>query len=289
MTYKRVQRTLILILVLNLIVAGAKGLFGFIAGSVSMTADAFHSLFDSVSNIIGILSTQVAQQPPDRAHPYGHGKFETFGTLCIGLLLLLSAYWIITEGYERLLTGAIPTITEITIGVMCTTIAINVFVAWYERKVGKELQSDILIADAQHTKSDIYVSLSVLAGFLVVSLGYPQADPIIAFGIGILIAKMGISIIKEAGEVLTDTAIVDCEEEVEKILMTIKGVKGYHKFRCRGKRGEIFADIHVMVNPDLTVKEGHDIARNVQKRMKAEIPGMKDVVVHIEPYQEGAA
>lgn len=287
MTYKRVQRTLALILVLNLIVALAKGIFGALAGSVSMTADAFHSLFDSVSNVIGILSIQVAKQPPDKNHPYGHGKFETLGTLCIGLLLLVTAYWIISEGINRLITVAIPIITEITVAVMCITIAINLFVAWYELKVGKELQSDILIADAQHTKSDIYVSLSVLAGFLVVSLGYPQADPIIAFGIGLLIAKMGITLIKEAGEVLTDTKVVDCGEDVARILQSIEGVEGYHKFRCRGKRGEIFADIHVLVLPDLTVEAGHEIAKTVQKRLKAEIPGMKDVVIHIEPSREG--
>lgn len=283
MQYDRVQRTLALILILNLIVATAKGVFGLIAGSVSMVADAIHSAFDTVSNIIGIAAIYIAKQPPDQLHPYGHGKFETIGALLIGALLMLSAYWIITEGIDRLTSASVPEITGLTVAVLIVTIIINIFVAWYERRVGTELRSQILLADSRHTMSDIFVSCSVLAGFVVITIGYPQADPIIAFGISVLIAKMGIDIIREASNVLTDAIVIDCEKEIATIVQTTKGVWGYHEFRCRGKPQEMFADIHILVDPGITVAEGHDIADLVKERILNEIQGMADVVVHIDP------
>ncbi len=283
MRYDRVQRTLVLVLILNLIVAAAKAIFGLMAGSVSMVADSLHSLFDSLSNIVGIVSTHIARQPPDHSHPYGHGKFETVGTLIIGAMLLLSAYWIISEGASRLFSRETPAITGITVGVMVITLLINIFVSTYERRMGKALKSQILIADARHTTSDIFVSLSVLGGFAAVWLGYPLADPLIAFGIAILIARMGLMILKDAGNVLTDAVVVDCEDQVAKVVSSVVGVKGYHDFRCRGKPQELFADIHITVDPQLSVVEGHAIAEEVLARIRAEVEGIEDVVVHVDP------
>ncbi|MDD4256172.1 MAG: cation diffusion facilitator family transporter [Methanofollis sp.] len=283
MEYDRVRRTLWVILILNVIVAVAKAVFGLMAGSMSMVADALHSSFDSASNIIGLAATGIAARPPDRDHPYGHAKFETFGTLLVGGMLLLTAYWVISEGVVRLTTGAVPHITALTVGVMVATTVINIFVALYERRVGEELRSSFLIADSEHTKSDVFVSLSVLLGFAVVYLGYPLADPLIALAIGALIGRMGLSIIREAGMVLTDAATVQCEENVREIVARIRGVLGSHEFRCRGAPGEMMADIHITVDPGMTVEEAHGIAEEVEAAITEGVPGMKEVVVHIEP------
>lgn len=283
MNYDRVQRTLVLVLVLNLAVAAAKAVFGFMAGSVSMVADSLHSLFDSLSNIVGIVSTHIARQPPDHSHPYGHGKFETVGTVVIGAMLLLSAYWIFSEGLGRLVSDEAPVISGITIGVMITTLIINIFVSTYERRMGEALKSQILIADARHTASDIFVSLSVLGGFAAVRLGFPMADPLIAFGIAILIARMGLIILKDAGNVLTDALVVDCEDRVARVVSSVEGVRGFHDFRCRGKPQELFADIHITVDPSISVAEGHAIAEVVEARIRAEIEEIEDVVVHVDP------
>ncbi|WP_067046668.1 cation diffusion facilitator family transporter [Methanofollis ethanolicus] len=283
MEYDRVRRTLWLILALNIIVAVAKAVFGLMAGSMSMVADALHSSFDSASNIIGLAATGIAARPPDRDHPYGHAKFETFGTLLVGGMLLLTAYWVISEGVVRLTTGTVPHITALTVGVMVATTVINIFVAVYERRVGEELGSNFLIADSEHTKSDVFVSLSVLGGFVVVYLGYPLADPFIALAIGALIGRMGLSIIREAGMVLTDAATVQCEENVREIVAAIPGVLGSHEFRCRGAPGEMMADIHITVDPGMTVEEAHRIAEEAEAAIRGGVPGMKEVIVHIEP------
>lgn len=130
----RVQRIFIAVLALNLSVALAKAVFGILAGSVSMVADAVHSGFDSFSNVVGIVALYFAEKPPDPEHPYGHGKIETLGTLAIGAMLLLSAAGIFFEGYQRLVSPAAPDITAVTIGVMLGTLVVNIAVSTYERK-----------------------------------------------------------------------------------------------------------------------------------------------------------
>lgn len=280
----RVQRIFLAVLALNLSVALAKATFGFLAGSVSMVADALHSGFDSFSNVVGIVALYFAGRPPDPEHPYGHGKIETLGTLVIGAMLLLTAAGITLEGYRRLIEPVAPEITAVTVGVMVVTLVINLAVSTYERRRGEEYRSQILIADSQHTRSDVFVSIAVLGGFLAVRLGYPQADPIIAFAIGLLIARMGIGILYEAAQVLTDAMNLPCDPAlIRAVVMDTPGVAGYHDFRCRGKMGEIFADIHVTVDPALPVSLAHEISDEVERRLKETVPGLAEVVVHIEP------
>jgi len=280
----RVQRVFVIVLILNVAVAVVKAVFGVMAGSVSMVADALHSGFDSFSNVVGIVAMHLAGKPPDPEHPYGHGKIETLGTLVIGAMLLLTAAGILLEGYGRLITPITPEITPITVGVMVGTLITNIIVSTYERRKGEEYQSQILIADSLHTRSDVFVSTAVLGGFLAIRLGYPAADPIIALGIGLLIARMGVGILYEAAEVLIDSMNLPCDPAlVRAVVMDTPGVAGYHDFRCRGKPGEIFADIHVTVDPALSIARAHAISEEVERRLKETVPGLAEVVVHIEP------
>jgi len=280
----RVQRIFIIVLALNLAVALAKAVFGLLAGSVSMVADAVHSGFDSFSNVVGIVALYFAVRPPDSEHPYGHGKIETLGTLVIGAMLLLTAVGILLEGYRRLIEAAVPTITPVTVGVMFATLVVNLAVSTYEKRKGEEYRSQILVADSMHTRSDVFVSVAVLGGFLAVRLGFPQADPIVAFAIGLLIARMGFGILYDAAQVLTDTMKLPCDPAlVRAVVIATSGVTGYHDFRCRGKPGEIFADIHITVDPALSVAGAHDISEEVERRLRDTVPGLAEVVVHIEP------
>ncbi|KLK88791.1 cation transporter [Methanoculleus sediminis] len=283
-TGRRVRRIFLVVLGLNLSVALAKAAFGLIAGSVSMVADAVHSGFDSLSNVVGIVALYFAAKPPDPEHPYGHGKIETLGTLVIGAMLLLTAAGIFFEGYQRLVEAVAPEITAVTVGVMVGTLVVNLVVSTYERRKGEEYRSQILIADSQHTKSDVFVSIAVLAGFLAVRLGFPEADPVIAFAIGLLIARMGIRVLYDAARVLTDTMNLPCDMElIRAVVMDVPGVTGYHDFRCRGKPDEILADIHITVGPALPVSRAHEISEVVERRLKEAVPGLAEVVVHIEP------
>ena len=280
----RVRRVFLVVLALNLSVALAKAVFGLLAGSVSLVFDDIYSWFDSFSYVVGIVALYFAGKPPDPEHPYGHGKIETLGTLVIGAMLLLTAAGISFEGYQRLIEPVVPDITAVTVGVMLVTLVINIAISSYERRRGEEYQSQILVADSQHTRSDVFVSIAVLAGFLVVRLGFPAADPLIAFAIALLIARMGFGILYDAAEVLTDTMNLPCDPALIRAVVTnTPGVTGYHEFRCRGKPGEIFADIHIAVDPALDVAGAHAISIEVERRLIEAVPGLVEVVVHIEP------
>jgi cation diffusion facilitator family transporter len=168
---------------------------------------------------------------------------------------------------------------------MLGTMAINGLVTTYEYRKGKKLNSEVLVADSFHTRSDIVVSLSVILSLVVTRLGYPIVDPIIALGIAAAIAKMGIDIVRESSQVLTDMAALDLKL-VEKLVMRIENVKGCHAIRTRGPAENIYVDLHVEVLPELSAEEGHAVATKVEQKVKADLKGVADVIVHIEPFQE---
>jgi cation diffusion facilitator family transporter len=281
--YRNVRKTLIITLVLNISVSVAKGVVGAWAGSVSMVADAAHSLFDSVSNIVGLVVVRFSGMPPDGEHPYGHGRYETIGALFVGALLFLTTGIVAWEAFGRFLSGAVPEITLLTVAVMLATIGINLGVTLYEHRVGKKEGSAFLLADAKHTFSDVAVSISVLVGFFFIRLGYPVADAVVGFVIALLIGRMGVGVVKDAMGVLIDTPPDIDYERFSVIIQNTPGVVGYHDLRCRGKPGEIFCDFHIIVDAGITVREGHEIADQVRDRLIAEYAGVTDVLIHTDP------
>lgn len=283
MDYHKVRNTLLITLALNIFVSAAKGVVGTWAGSVSMVADAVHSLFDSVSNIVGLVAVRLSDIPPDRDHPYGHGKYEAMGALFVGILLFISSFLVAREALERLFSGAVPEITLLTVVVMLATISVNLIVTWYEHSIGKKEGSIFLIADARHTLGDVAVSVSVLIGFLFVRLGYPAADTVVGLLIAALIVKMGVGVVRDAMGVLVDVPPDIDFEALSAIVLETPGVVGYHDFRCRGKPGEIYCDLHITVDPRIPVRKGHEIADEVRGRLTDRYPGLADVLVHTDP------
>jgi cation diffusion facilitator family transporter len=281
--YRNVRKTLIITLILNISVSVAKGVVGAWAGSVSMVADAVHSLFDSVSNIVGLAAVRLSGMPPDYEHPYGHGKYETVGALFVGFLLFLTAGIVAWEAFGRFFSGAVPDITLLTVVVMLATIGINLGVTWYEDRVGKKEGSSFLLADAKHTFSDVAVSVSVLVGFFVIRLGYPVADAVVGLAIAVLIGRMGVEVVRDATGVLTDIPPDVDYEAFSAVVMDTPGVVGCHEIRCRGKPGEIYCDLHIIVDAGITVREGHDIADKVRERLTGEYAGIADVLIHTDP------
>lgn len=277
-----VKRVLIYTLIANSAVALAKILFGHFTNSISILSDGFHSLFDGVSNVVGLIGISIASHPPDKRHPYGHRKFETLFTLIIAAMIFMTCYQILKNAYESLFNSSKATVTPTSFIIILITLMINVIVMFYESRKGRELNSEFLIADARHTKSDIFVSLSVILGLILFRAGYTRADAIVAVIIALLIAKMGYEIIREASLVLVDTVCIDTGS-IEKALMDVEGVKGCHDIRTRGTINSIFLDLHVCVRPDITLEEAHKIADRVEEVIMARFPDVVDVVVHVEP------
>ena len=282
----RIRRVLLLILVLNVAVALAKLGWGYVAGSVSMIADGFHSLFDGASNVIGLIGLGLAARPADRDHPYGHGKYETYASAAIGAMLVFAAYSVGSTAIGRLLAGSPPPRVDATaFAVMVGTLAINLGVTLYERRAGKRLNSDILLADASHTASDALVSVGVIGGLVAVRLGYPSADPLIALFVAAVIARTALSVFKQATVTLSDTARIP-PADVCAVVNAVPGVLGCHHVRTRGSMSEVYVDLHVQVDAEATVAAGHEVAEQVERAVCGAFDIVVDVVAHLEPYDE---
>lgn len=276
------KKVLWIVLILNLVVTIGKFVFGILANSISMIADAVHSLFDTTSNIIGLVAISISSKPPDHEHPYGHRKYEMFATVLIAALLLLTGFEIMESSIRRILKPVEPNITSVTFFIMSITLVINFFVSRYEHKKGESLNSSILVADSMHTRSDVYASLAVILGFLAVKSGYPIMDPLIAVFVVSLILKTGYNIMKGSSAVLVDRSVID-PRQIIAIAKSVEGVKSCHRVRSRGTKKEAYIDLHIRCKSDTHIDKAHNISHRVEKKLKKEIKGICDITVHIEP------
>ncbi len=277
-----VRKVLIITLILNSFVAFAKILYGYITNSIAMTSDGFHSFFDGVSNIIGLIGIWIASHPPDEKHPYGHRKYETLFTIIIAVMLFTTCLQILRKVYQSFYEDHITIVTQTSFAVMLITMGVNVFVMLYEKSKGKKLGSEFLVADAMHTKSDILVSFAVIISLVFTKMGYHYADVIVGVIITFFIARIGYGILKEASDVLVDTVCLD-NSAIEFVVNRIDGVKGCHDIRTRGSLNCIYLDLHVLVGRNLSTEKAHRIADTIEKELKKEFPSVVDIVVHIEP------
>lgn len=280
--YKKIRNIMIIILFLNLAVSVVKIIYGNLTNTLSMQSDGYHSMFDGISNIVGLIGIQAASKPPDTEHPYGHRKFETMASIFIAVLLMFIGFKIVGEAFGRFGNGILPEVTAISFIIMIGTMTVNYFVTTYEHRNGVKLQSEVLIADSMHTKSDIYVSLSVILGLFAIKAGFPILDPIIAIVISVIIFYSGISLIFKSASVLSDASQLDVKE-VYDVVFEVDGVMGCHKIRTRGVVGHIYIDLHMEVNPNMSTHESHDVADAVEYKLKQHFEGVQDVVIHIEP------
>lgn len=282
--YKRIRDILLYVLVLNILVVIGKMTVGIISNSLSMIADSLHSLFDASSNIIGLIGLWIAQKKPDAGHPYGHSKYNSLATIFIAFLLLLTSIQVFQGAVDKFLNPTVPELTIYNWIIMVATIGVNIGVSRFEKQQGLKLKSSILVADAAHTSTDIYLSLSVIVSFILVSLGYPVFDPVISVLIAVVIFYVGFSIINGISKVLTDSLVIE-PKYIEKVVYGVKGVRNVHKIRSHGTISECFIDLHITVDDKLNVKDAHDVSVEVEANLKREFPNIKEVMVHVEPHK----
>lgn len=282
--YIQIRNILVLILALNWGVALAKIIYGLLTHSLAMSADGFHSLSDGSSNIIGLIGIAVASRPRDTGHPYGHGKYETLASMAIAVALFLIAFKLLATSIHKLVHQELidPTANLGSFAVMLATLAVNIGVMRYEMRKGKALNSDFLVADAMHTGSDIFASSMVIVSLISVKLGLPIIDVIAGMIISLLIAYIGVSILKHSSRVLCDYAVIDVQQ-ISEALSDMREVVGCHRIRTRGRQDDIHVDLHITVDKDMTVAKAHDLSTAIEKRIRERFPGTTDVIVHIEP------
>jgi cation diffusion facilitator family transporter len=277
-----VRRVLWITLLLNTGVSAAKLVVGVLSGSLSMVADGYHSLLDGVNNVVGLVVAAWAHEPPDEEHPYGHRKFETFASIGLGLLLLGMAYNVLVQALGRFSTPQLPAIGVLNWVVMGVTLGVNVFTSWYERREGRRLGSDYLLADAEHTRSDIYVTLGVVVSFAGARAGVLWVDGAVAIAIGLFIGVLAARILSRAFDVLTDRAPIPAEQ-VTPVVQAVPGVLAVRSVRTRGGEGAAYVDLVAEMDGELTLHQAHEVADRIEAAVRQAHPSVIDVVVHPEP------
>ncbi|HZH74669.1 MAG TPA: cation diffusion facilitator family transporter [Archangium sp.] len=279
---RRIRTVLAAILAANWAVALAKVIFGLRSDAAAVTADGLHSFIDGGSNVLGLVAMSVASRPADEDHPYGHGKFEALASLGIGAMIGIAMLELGRMALDSLLHDRHPEVTPLMVGVMVTTLLINLAVTTLERRQGEKLKSPLLLADARHTLSDVAVSLAVLASLGLVWLGYPKADGLVTLVVMVVVARVGWGIVKQAVGILSDTARLD-PLKVEALIRSVPGVLSCRDVRSRGMEGTVYVDLKIEVDPQLTTARAHELADAVEQRIQAQYPEVVDVVVHVEP------
>ena len=280
--YQEVTLVLKRVLYINLAVALVKIVLGYSTGAISILSDGFHSLTDSASNVVALVGVSVARRPPDRNHPYGHRKYETMASLGILVFLVIVMVEVLRAAMTRLISGGVPRVVPEGIGLIAVTLVINIFVVSYEQRAGRRLHSEVLTADAKHTRSDVLTSGAVLLALIGVWYGYPIADPLVALLVAGFIGHAGWSIAQEASRILSDEIVI-AEDEVRAVVQAVPDVIGCEKIRTRGSADHAFLDLHLWLDGTMSLQTAHATSHIVKDRLMQRFPQLVDVVIHIEP------
>jgi cation diffusion facilitator family transporter len=277
-----IQRVFLGLLGANLSVVGVKLAIGVAAGSLSILGDAVHSSVDAFHNVVFTVLMRYAGAEPDDEHPYGHGKFEVLGALGIVVFLLVASVELVKSAIGRLLGGAPPPdVSTLGLWLLVGTLGVNGWVAWYEARKGHELTSDLLLADAAHTRVDVLITIGVILGVFASRARVPLADPVIALAIVVMIVRVAWQILKRGVPVLVDRAAHE-PGLVRRSAEGVDGVRSAYDIRSRVAAGVAFAELTIGVSRDLPVEAAHAIADAVELRLKEELR-LNRVVVHVEP------
>lgn len=284
-----VRRVLIITLVLNLFVMALKAVVGSWTGSLSLIADALHSVTDSTNNILGLIASRFSSPEPDREHPYGHQKFEAVGALGIAAFLGIACFEILQGAVEQIIDGGhAVNIAPSELWLLLIVLGVNIFVAFYERRVGQRVGSSILIADAKHTMSDVWVTITVLIGLIGVwqgnVLNLPQLrwlDVILAFPVALLVFWSGWSVLKENLPWLVDEIAI-APEAISAIALSVPGVINCHDIASRGLLGrQAFIEMHLIVDVE-DVETSHQITEEVETCLEERFSPVR-ILIHVEP------
>jgi cation diffusion facilitator family transporter len=277
-----VSKVLIITLLLNLLVMGLKAWVGWWTGSLSLLADALHSVTDSANNVLGLVASRFASPEPDRDHPYGHQKFDAVGALAIAAFLGIACFEILQGAVERLFSPSQEVkMSAPVLWLLLIVLGINIFVAFYERRVGRRIGSQILIADAYHTMSDIWVTILVMVGLVGVWLGYQWLDIVLAFPVALLVFWSGWLVLKANLPWLVDEMAI-APEAIHELVTQVPGVINCHSIASRGLLGrQVFIEMHLIVDA-ADIETAHQITEEVEVRLEQKYSPVR-INIHVEP------
>jgi cation diffusion facilitator family transporter len=258
---------------------------GILTGSVSIIAEAIHSGIDLLAALIAFVCLRIAGRPADREHPFGHGKVENVSGSIEAVLIFVAAIFIIYQAINRIIAGAIVEYLSIGIAVMAISVVVNIIVSRHLLRIARDSDSIALEADARHLTADVYTSLGVLAGLVVVQVtGLNILDPIIAICVSIFILRAAYNLTRRAFPPLIDTRLPEDEEAlIESIMSEHMGeLVGFHELRTRKAGSERYIELHMMMARDASVERAHSLCDHLEEDIKSRLPNIH-VTIHIEP------
>ena len=277
-----IRRVLLGILLANLAVVGARSAVGLVSGSLAILSGALDAAVDALNNVLALIVVRVAAKEPDEDHPYGHGKFETLGALAIVGFLSITCFELVRGAIKDLLRGDHPLgVTDFHLAVLAFTLGVNVLVAWYENRRGQALSSELLVADAAHTRTDVFVTVGVLIGVLFARQGWWWVDPVVAIGVALLIVRVAYHIFARTVPVLVDQRAVPTAS-IQQTAEAVHGVMSAYGIRSRGGAQVRYAEVTIAVDRTANVAAAHAIADEVEHRLKHDLH-LHEVTVHVEP------
>jgi cation diffusion facilitator family transporter len=286
----RAVRTTLLGLAINAVLAVVKGVTGVVGHSHALVADALESALDLVQGVIVFSGLSIASVAPDENHPYGHGKAEPLAAILAALMIMLGAVGIAWGSVHQIMMPDPPSPAGYTIVVLAVVIAVKEGLFRHVMRVGEEVGSIAVHTDAWHHRSDAFTSIAALLGIsvaLVGGPGYETADDWAALLACALIAYNGYRLLVPAlHEVMDAAPAQSIEAAVHAAAQSVPGVAGTERCLVRKMGLEFYVDLHVCVDGDMTVRDGHDVAHRVKDSVRAAIPRVRDVLVHVEPEEE---
>lgn len=270
---------------LDIVLGVGKIIGGLLGNSFALVTDGIHSLTDAISDIFVLVMHRIGRSAPDEEHPWGHGRFETVGTIAMGILFFTTAGILIFDSAQKLIepsTVEIPAASTILIAML--SVAGKEWVFHYTMNVAQKLNSSLLKANAWHSRSDAFSSIAVVVGISGALLGYPWMDTLAAIVVALIIAKVGWELCADALRELVDTQVPkQRRDQIETEILNVSGIIGINNLRSRSSGGKIILELSLLVDPNITVSEGHAIGDTVSKALTGQFSDIADVIVHIDP------
>ena len=277
-----VRRVVIGLLVANLAVVGVKLAVGIRSGSLAVLGGAVDSCVDALNNVLALIVVRVAAKEPDEDHPYGHGKFETLGALAIVGFLSITCFELVREAVNHLVSGSHSVdVSDSQLALLVLTLGVNVLITWYEHRRGTELGSELLVADAAHTRADVFITVGVIVGILLTRQGWWWIDSVVAIVVALVIVFVAYGILERTVPVLVDQRAIPTGD-IRETAQAVPGVKRAYGIRSRGPSDLRYAEVTIAVDRHADVESAHAIADQVEERLKRDLQ-LHEVTVHIEP------
>ncbi len=278
------RKNIFFALLINVVLFGFKLFAGIVGRSQAMVTDAVHTLSDILATTVVLLGLKFGTMPQDGSHPYGHGKFETMAAAAVTLILIGVGFDFLSRGVYGVLQPyrTVPTILPLVAALFSIVLKESLY--QYTIRVGRHIKSPALVADAWHHRSDAFSSIPAFLGILGARLGFPILDPLAATVVAVFVIQIGLRIGKDVFAELVESSVDERTiAKIKEVVLSVEGVLRIHDLSARRSGPAIIVEMHILVDGNISVQKGHQIADTVEHRLRQEVDGVYRATIHIDP------